>query len=72
MPCVLLEKLHYKKNMAQHLPLPDLRIDLQGSVQLAESELKLLNTPQTEQTGGTSLIFPCRASLAVVEAERRQ
>lgn len=58
--------------MAQHLPMPDLRIDLQGSVQLAESELKLLNTPQTEQMGGTSLIFPGRTSLAVVEAERRQ
>lgn len=58
--------------MAQHLPLPDLRIDLQGSVQLAESELKLLSIPQTEQTGGTSLIFPGRTSLAVVEAERRQ
>lgn len=71
MTYVPLEKLHNKET-AQHLPLPGLRIDLQANARLAECELKLLNTLQTEQTSGTSLIFPDKTSPTVVEAERRQ
>lgn len=72
MPYVPLEKLHNKETQHSISPLPDLRIDLRGSAWLAECELKLLNTLQTEQTSGTSLIFPGRTSPTVVEAERRQ